>query len=149
MYSSNGGTNWLVLGAGLPEAPVHDLTFHEPTRALLASTHGRSAHLIDLSTLVGVSAGNESLPGTFSLAQNYPNPFNGQTRISYTVAGRQSTVLKVYDLLGREVATLVDEVKAAGTHDVAWNAYGLPSGIYYYRIQAGSYSETKRLVLLR
>jgi len=88
-------------------------------------------------------------PVRFMLGQNYPNPFNSQTRISYSVGSRQSTVLKVFDLLGREVATLVNEAKDAGAHSVSWDAAGLSSGVYYYRMQAGGYVETRRLVLVR
>jgi hypothetical protein len=105
-----------------------------------------------------INSADEELPNpsTFELQQNFPNPFNAQTQISYTVGSprliggqAQSAVLKVYDVLGREVATLVNEPKDAGTHSVTWDAAGLPSGVYYYRLEAGGYVATKKLVLLR
>ena len=99
--------------------------------------------------VVGVRPTAGEIPGNVSLAQNYPNPFNGQTRITYTVGSPKSAVLRVYDVLGREVATLVDEPKDAGTHSVSWDAAGLPCGVYYYRLEAGSFVETKKLVLLK
>jgi pullulanase/glycogen debranching enzyme len=85
----------------------------------------------------------------FKLEQNYPNPFNPATKISWQspVGSRQS--LKIYDLLGKEVATLVDEFKPAGTYEVNFDASNLPSGVYIYRLQAGSYFETKKMVLLK
>jgi hypothetical protein len=88
-------------------------------------------------------------PEIFKLYQNYPNPFNPSTAINYElpVAGRVD--LRVYDLLGREIATLVNEVKSAGSYTVRWDAQGLASGVYLYRLQAGQYSATKKLLLLR
>jgi subtilisin family serine protease len=92
---------------------------------------------------------DQGIPKRFALEQNYPNPFNPTTVISYELPALSSVVLKVYDVLGREVATLVNEKKAAGTYSVTWNASSMSSGVYFYRLQAGEYSETKKLLLLR
>jgi hypothetical protein len=89
------------------------------------------------------------IPDGYSLFQNYPNPFNPSTQISYTVAKRSFVTLKVYDLLGREVASLVNEVKQAGTYPVTWNAARLGTGVYFYKIQVGSFSETKKMILIK
>jgi hypothetical protein len=86
---------------------------------------------------------------TFLLEQNYPNPFNPSTTIQYTLANRQLTVLKVYDVLGREVETLVNEVKSPGTYSLRFDGKNLASGVYLYRIQAGNFIETRKFVLLR
>ena len=86
---------------------------------------------------------------TFSLSQNYPNPFNPTTIISYQVANLGKVSLKVFDLLGREKTTLVNEVKSSGSYEIIFNAVNLPSGIYFYRLEVGSYSATKKLVLLK
>lgn len=93
-------------------------------------------------------------PTEFELSQNYPNPFNPTTTIMYTIpqiSGIFSapTTLRVFDILGREVATLVNEVKSAGTYEVEFNAIGLPSGIYLYRLQSGNTTIVKKMVLLR
>jgi len=85
----------------------------------------------------------------FELHQNYPNPFNPSTSVQYAISSRQFVTIKVYDILGKEVATLVNEVKPAGEYKVEFNAVNLPSGIYFYRIQAGSYINTKKMILLR
>ncbi|MBE0571455.1 MAG: T9SS type A sorting domain-containing protein [Ignavibacteriaceae bacterium] len=88
-------------------------------------------------------------PETFSLSQNYPNPFNPSTSLQYAIGSRQFVTLKVYDLLGREVATLVNEEKHPGTYEVEFNATGLPSGVYFYQLIAGNYIETKKMVLIK
>jgi hypothetical protein len=85
----------------------------------------------------------------FRLEQNYPNPFNPSTSIQYTVSSRQFVSLKVYDLLGNEVAALVNEEKTAGSYEVEFSAKGLTSGIYFYQLKAGSFTETKKMILLR
>ena len=91
----------------------------------------------------------QSIPTEFSLSQNYPNPFNPSTKISWQspVSGQQT--LKVYDVLGNEVATLVDEFRNAGGYEVDFNASSLASGIYFYRLQAGSFIQTKKMILLK
>jgi hypothetical protein len=88
-------------------------------------------------------------PNSFGLSQNYPNPFNSATLIGYTVAGSKAVMLAVYDILGREVAVLVNERKAPGSYTARFDASGLASGVYLYRLQAGNFVETKRLVLLK
>lgn len=89
-------------------------------------------------------------PGTFALEQNFPNPFNPETLIRYRVAQDGSRVhLAVYDLLGREVAVLVDETRLAGDHAAVWTPNGAPSGVYVYRLTAGGSAQTKRMVLLK
>lgn len=100
---------------------------------------------------------NFSLQEDFELHQNYPNPFNPTTKISYTIsnvvgalnAPTTFIILKIYDMLGREIATLVNEEKTAGSYEVSFDATGFSSGVYYYRLTAGSFSQTKKMLLLR
>jgi hypothetical protein len=92
---------------------------------------------------------NRRLPLQYGLRQNYPNPFNPATTISFSLPSKSFVSLIVYDVLGREVATLVSEELSPGNYSQQWNASDLPSGIYFYRLQAGSFAETKKLVLLR
>jgi hypothetical protein len=91
----------------------------------------------------------QNVPNSFSLEQNYPNPFNPSTRISYTIAQSGPVALKVYDVLGKEVASLVNEVKDAGTYTVDFNASNLANGAYFYKLQAGSFSQVKSMMLLK
>jgi hypothetical protein len=93
--------------------------------------------------------GSGQVPHRYLLEQNYPNPFNPETEIGYQVPEARHVILKIYDLVGREVATLVNEIKSPGRHEVTWDASGLASGIYLYRMQAGEYVATKKFVVLK
>ena len=88
-------------------------------------------------------------PLIFSLEQNYPNPFNASTAIQYSLPKEGFVTLKVYTVRGQEIATLVDEKREAGTHQVQFDRARLASGVYFYRLRVGGYVETKKLVLLR
>ncbi|MDD5362552.1 MAG: S8 family peptidase [Ignavibacteria bacterium] len=98
---------------------------------------------------VGVRNISTEVPTVFSLSQNYPNPFNPVTNIQFALPKDEFVSMKVYDMLGREVNTLVNEFKKAGIYEINMNASSLSSGVYFYRIQAGSYSEIKRMVVLK
>ncbi len=148
MVTTNRGTNWAVLGTGFPtNVPCHDLTLHASTRKLVVWTHGRSAFSITLDP-VGIIA-NQNIPNSFKLEQNYPNPFNPTTVISFQLAVNSFTSLKVYDLLGREVATLVNENLNAGTYEVDFDGSNFASGIYFYTLEAEGFVETKKMVLVK
>jgi len=88
-------------------------------------------------------------PNDFYLSQNYPNPFNPSTRIQYQVSSSALVTLKVYDVLGNEVATLVNEERPAGSYEVDFNTFYLSSGIYYYQLRAGDFIETKKMILMK
>jgi len=100
----------------------------------------------EYSEIVEVEIG---IPTEFSLAQNYPNPFNPTTTIKYQIPEVSFVTLRIYDVLGNEIATLVNEQKPADSYEVEFNASNLPSGIYFYRIQVGSFVETKKMVLMK
>lgn len=91
----------------------------------------------------------DAIPDRFELSQNYPNPFNPTTTIAYSLIEPTQVSLKVYDMLGREVTTLVDEYKEAGEHKVEFNANGIPSGVYFYRISAGELTDTRKMTLMK
>jgi hypothetical protein len=94
-----------------------------------------------------------SAPAAFALSQNYPNPFNPSTVISYQLAVNSQVTLKVYNMLGQEVATLVNGPQEAGVYTVSFNTskgiLGLSSGVYVYRLEAGTFISTKKLVLMK
>ncbi len=97
-----------------------------------------------------VDVEHEFIPPTkFVLAQNYPNPFNPTTKIKYSVPQASNTTIKVFDVLGNEIETLVNEEKPVGTYELTWNAANLPSGVYFYQLKAGSFIETKKMILLK
>ncbi len=97
----------------------------------------------------GIEEGDNVVPRSFSLGQNYPNPFNPGTTIEYTLPAAAHVTLQVFDVLGREVATLVDGTETAGVKSVRFDASRLSSGVYYYRIAAGSFNGAKQMLLLR
>jgi hypothetical protein len=123
------------------------------TRNLNPST-GTGIELVSLhpTIVTSVAAGN-TVPSEFALRQNYPNPFNPTTTIAYDLSDRGSVSLKVFDALGREIATLINKEQAAGRYEVPFNARNITSGVYFYRLQvrqsSGTYTETKKLVLMK
>jgi hypothetical protein len=103
-----------------------------------------------LSEIVaGVSPSRSEVPALFRLEQNYPNPFNPSTTIRYALPGRSYVTLSVFSTLGQHVATLVNGSQEAGSHEVRFDGSGLASGMYFYRLSAGEYAGTKRLMLIR
>ena len=90
-----------------------------------------------------------TLPTEFALKQNFPNPFNPTTTIKYSIPKLSFVTIKIYDVLGSEVATLVNEEKPVGTYELTWNAENLPSGVYFYQLRAGTFVETKKMLLLK
>ena len=107
------------------------------------------ARIIDFDYLVDVQQEPGYFADDYYLKQNYPNPFNPSTKISWQSPVGSWQTLKVYDILGNEVATLVDEYKSAGTYEVEFNAAKYTSGVYFYRLHAGSFVETKKMILLK
>lgn len=100
-------------------------------------------------TSVRSDAGGTAAVKDFILDQNYPNPFNPSTAIRYSLPQAREVTLKIYSLAGQELATLVHQQQAAGKHSIQWHAERLPSGVYMYRLQAGDFVETKKMILLR
>ncbi len=96
-----------------------------------------------------LTVSGELVPVKYELQQNYPNPFNPATTIKYSIAKLSNVTLKVYDMLGSEIATLVNEEKPAGVYEINFNASNLASGIYFYKMQAGRFVETKKMILIR
>jgi hypothetical protein len=99
--------------------------------------------------IITSAPGRADNPAQFTLDSNFPNPFNPATTIRFTIPTRTHVMLRVYDLLGRRVATLVDETLAAGVHSAVWNAHDVSSGIYIYRFEAGRFHAAKTMVVLK
>jgi photosystem II stability/assembly factor-like uncharacterized protein len=143
--SYDNGDSWSELNLGITSAGS-SLEF-DSNGFLYAGTTNRGVFR-SVETTSSIQAKN-NVPSTYFLSQNYPNPFNPSTTIRFTITDFRFTTLKVYDVLGNEVATLVNEEKPTGNYEVEWEATGLPSGIYFYRLQAGSFVETKKMVLIK
>jgi hypothetical protein len=101
------------------------------------------------ATVTGGIETETTLPTEFAIYQNYPNPFNPSTKIKYGVPENGNVKLSVYNLVGEEVSVLVDELVEAGFYEVSFNASSLPSGTYFYKLQAGNNIETRKMILLR
>ncbi len=144
--STDNGANWAQFGTGLPNSVVDGMVVQYSSDVLRVGTHGRGAWQVNLITGV---ASPTAPPSTFALNQNYPNPFNPATTISYQLSAVSNVTLKIYDVLGREVATLVNERQNAGNHTVVFDASLLPSGVYFYTVRFGGMSLTKKMVLMK
>jgi len=117
---------------------------------LYAGTLSRGAWERSLTDYVtSVELSSDKALNNFQLAQNYPNPFNPATTIQYSIPQRSNVVIKVYDILGNEAANLVNEEKGEGVYSITFNAVGLANGIYFYTLRAGSYVQTKKMLLVK
>jgi hypothetical protein len=157
--NTSNGLPFVVFGADLSSTTQYDsagidLKFHVVDQSgnssdwVLEPAYGVGKFRGSIATSVN-EASNSSLPTVFALQQNYPNPFNPSTTIKYDLPKETRVKLVVYDILGREVSTLVDETQKSGSYRVVWNANRFASGVYLYRLQAGNYSSTKKLLLLK
>ncbi len=149
--STNNGTNWTSVNDGLTDTTVNAIAVSGTH--IFAGTENNGVFKASISSLfnyTGIEQPKDTrAPLSFTLSQNYPNPFNPSTTINYQVPSSGKVVLKVYDILGREVEALVNENKSAGKYSVSFNADKLASGVYLYRIQEGSYFQTKKMILIK
>ena len=147
LHSTDNGDHWSVVSAGLPDVAVPFLVA-SPTD-LYAGTWENGVWRRPLSEMMtSVENTRTNVPMRFTLCQNYPNPFNPSTTITYELPKSTEVKLSVYDILGREVSVLVNERRNAGVHEVKLDAAGLASGVYFYRLQAGSFVDTKKFLLV-
>ena len=147
--STNGGISWTDANSGLTDTTVYSIVICGKT--VFAAMHGRAIWSRPASEMgvTSVKSLIHNKPYTTVLDQNYPNPFNPSTNIRYQLRANSFVVLKVYDVLGRLVKTLVDESQNAGSHSVIFNGSSIPSGVYFYKLEAGTYHDTKKLLLLK
>jgi hypothetical protein len=147
-YSSNNGANWTS-----QYLPGGTALYYHMSRARTGTTIWavRSDGSISrygqaISGIINISS---TVPDKYTLGQNYPNPFNPTTNIKFAIPKNGLVTLKIYDILGREVTTLVNEVKTAGSYLVDFNASTLSSGIYFYRLESNGFRETKKMMLIK
>jgi hypothetical protein len=128
------------------------MTLDKKSGKLYVSEHAGRVVVLNMSSVLAKSGKSElagSIPGEFVLEQNYPNPFNPTTKLSFVIGHSSFVSIKVYDLMGREVATLVNENRPAGRYEVEFKADGLTSGIYFYKLQTNNFVETKKMTILK
>jgi hypothetical protein len=132
---------------GLTNLNVHALTLDNNGYIYAGTDNGVWRR--PLSEVTSVEDNLIEAPSSYILSQNYPNPFNPNTKIKYSVPELSQVQIKVFDVLGNEIETFVNEEKPAGTYELTWYAESLPSGVYFYRIQAGDFIKTKKMLLLK
>jgi hypothetical protein len=146
--STNGGVSWHSQSSGT-ESTLRSVAFTDAD----SGTAVGNAGVIVRTTTGGVTTVGEYLnppvATDFVLMQNYPNPFNPATTISFSIPSKSFVSLNIFDALGREVSSLLSEELSAGKYSQQWDAAGLSSGVYFYRLQAGSFVETKKLLVVR
>ena len=149
-FSSDTGRTWTAqLHMPWSSGSGRDVVFTDAQNGWLLG----DKDILYRTTNGGVTTGIDEQPGSapsrFTLFPNYPNPFNPTTTITFTLPHSTHATLKVFTPLGIEIATLVSGIQSAGAHQVQWNATGKLSGVYFYRLEAGGYVETRKLILLR
>ncbi len=146
-FSSNNGANWALQYT----APAGN--FYHMTKSRSGATIWGIRNNGGISRygqpIVGINSASSEVPANYSLSQNYPNPFNPVTKINYALPKAGIVTIKVFDILGKEVATLVNEVKNAGIYSVDFNGTGISSGMYFYKISVNGFNEVKKMMLLK
>jgi hypothetical protein len=143
--SINPGESFTILAAQL----VARGTDHKNSVTKLKQLSDSAKALCQNGFVIGINQIFNEIPTDFNLYQNYPNPFNPATKIKFSIPKSQFVTLKIYDALGREVSTLVNDRVAAGVYSVEWDATAYPSGIYFYSINAGNFTQTRKMILIK
>jgi photosystem II stability/assembly factor-like uncharacterized protein len=147
-HSTDNGTTWNAVSDGLSDNNVLSLTF-DASGYFYAGTQSSGVFRSAQPLITDVQYLESHTPKQFMLSQNYPNPFNPTTTISFSLPRSEFARLKIFDLMGREITTLISKNLAAGNYSFKWDASNQPSGVYFYQLQAGQYSETRKLLLLK
>ena len=148
--SQDEGLTWEQVNTGLTNLDIHGISISEEG-VVFVGTEGAGVFRSEMA--INVSTEEEGImeqPTTFELQGNYPNPFNPQTTIRYALPEQAAVTMTIYDATGRRVANLLQErTQAAGWHELTFDASTLPSGVYFYRLVAGDWSEVKQMILLK
>ncbi len=148
--STDQGASWIQLNSGLVDTAVHSLGIFRVNGSqeyIYAGTG--SGVFLSSSQITSVAAAYAAAPVTFQLLQNYPNPFNPSTVLEFVLPRSEHISLKIFNVLGQLVATLVDDQLSAGRHAVRWDASAVSSGVYFYRLQSTDFTQTRKLVLMK
>jgi hypothetical protein len=127
---------------------VH-MDFRPADNMLVVGTHGRGSFQTHITAPISVQTISSEVPSAYSLSQNFPNPFNPSTRIHYSIPRVGFVRLIVFDILGKEITTLVNESQRAGVYETTFNASQYPSGVYFYRLTTDGFRDTKKMILIK
>jgi photosystem II stability/assembly factor-like uncharacterized protein len=142
--TTDGGGNWNIFST--PRDSLNGMHFLSTTLGYASGVQGR---ILRYGFQIGIKTISSEVPDKFYLYQNYPNPFNPTTNIKYQITNNGYVTLKVFDINGKEISTLINEKQTAGTYEATFDASALSSGIYFYRIIAGDYVKTMKMILLK
>jgi hypothetical protein len=145
--STNNGVNWTQRNEGLGNVTINSLAIVGNT--IFAATDGNGLWKRPLSEIVGILNISTEIPSKYSLGQNYPNPFNPICNVQFTMCNAENVKFVVYDVQGREVQTLVNERLQPGTYEIKFDGSMLNSGVYFYKLTTGGFTETKKMLLLK
>jgi hypothetical protein len=148
LRTTNGGTNWFSQVSGTTNG-LFGVSFTDANNGTAVGYNGTILRTTDGGASFFEEKDIDEIPKAYYLSNNYPNPFNPSTKIKYSVPQTSQVQIKVFDVLGNEITTLVNEEKPTGTYELDWNAENLPSGVYFYQLRAGSFVETKKMVLMK
>ncbi|MBM4157428.1 MAG: T9SS type A sorting domain-containing protein [Ignavibacteria bacterium] len=146
--STNNGVNWSEKNQGFVTTPVVDALIIV-NNFIYAGTSTQSIWRRSLSDIIGIQKISENVPEFYSLGQNYPNPFNSMTNVKFQMLNGGMAKITVYDVLGKEVITLVNEKLAPGTYEIRFDGGNLSSGIYFYRMTTGNFVQTKKMLMIK
>ncbi len=147
--STDSCRNWHEINEGLPSRKIISLLACTSTKLYAESYPDTGLWMRPISQVVSVEAGSNPVPDQYQLDQNYPNPFNPSTSISYSIPMRTFVTMRVFDLLGREVVTLVSGVRSPGQYEARWDAESMPSGVYLCRLETDRSTQVRRMLLVR
>lgn len=146
--TTNGGLNWIQQNSPTT-ATINSVFCTDTINAYAAGSSGTIIRTQNGGTFVGMQQINSEIPNAFGLSQNYPNPFNPSTKIRFNIASASFVKLSVFNVLGQEVKVLLNDYLSSGFYEADMDASSLPGGTYFYRLNAGEFSETRKMVLLK
>jgi photosystem II stability/assembly factor-like uncharacterized protein len=146
--SASGGNNWMLQNSGV-SADLNAIKMCQDNNSIAIAVGDGGTLLMTTNGGVWIKNISSEIPDNYNLFQNYPNPFNPTTYIKYQITNNGFVNLKVFDIMGREISTLVNEKQNAGTYETQFDANNLASGIYFYRLKAGNFSDTKKLMVIK
>ncbi|NOS85594.1 MAG: T9SS type A sorting domain-containing protein [Ignavibacteria bacterium] len=149
LKTTDGGASWITQNLPQSGVSVRDVEFASVNRGIILCSGGKIMKTTTGGEILGIQAVGNNIPKEFGVSQNYPNPFNPSTQIRIDITRTAYVRLVVYDQLGREIEQLVNNELNPGSYEYDWNASGYPSGIYFYKLQAGEFVETKKMILVK
>ena len=148
LKTTNGGVNWFSQ-SNPGSYYLYGVAFVNTSIGFAVGGGGLILKTTNGGGITMISPVSNEIPGSFRLEQNYPNPFNPTTKIKFEIPRESPTKLIIYDILGHEVTTLLNEKLNAGTYEASWDATGFSSGVYFYKLEAGDFAETKKMLMIK